>query len=106
MNQSQPRAAARSRGGGSCSTPSPARIRAEVSSRIARISAPTSGTLAALSISLRYASSFSSIQPRKASRLCASASAGGTPGSGSVRRRTSSAASCRVATKKSFLLGK
>ena len=53
MNQSQPRAAARICGGGGSPAPSPSRIRAEVASLISSISAFTSGTLPALSISLR-----------------------------------------------------
>ena len=53
MNQSQARTAARSLGGGSAPTPRPSKMRAEVSSRTRVIHAPTSGTLPALSISLR-----------------------------------------------------
>jgi hypothetical protein len=53
MNHSHPRAAARSLGGGGSPAPMPSRMRADVRSRTSSISAPTSGTLPALSTSFR-----------------------------------------------------
>ena len=90
MYHSQARTAARCLGGGSPPTLSPSRIRVEVRSRTASISARTAGTLPAVSHQLAVGDHVSPIQPRKASTLRDSASSGGSAGSGSVSRLTSS----------------